>query len=219
MDIETSPDPRWAAEGEKAFDANGKLKFPPLPYHIPEVIVWLCTENSTGELTLNSYDLAETDERLVLELLATDIRSSQRMVSWNGRTFDMPLLNLRAMLKRVDWSFWIEKRFRFENYKRKLYHYDMIEQLGNYGSARSLSLDRVGMLLGLQGKNIMHGDEVADTLKTDRKKVVRYCVSDVCQTFLVYLLFCGTHLGAGEKAFQQFDKIKGALIEKGYLKE
>jgi DNA polymerase elongation subunit (family B) len=201
---------RWSAEP----------KFPPLPLHVPEVICWLVVETLAGEPTfkMNIYDRGreptETEESGLMRI-ADDLRSSERLVTWNGRGFDMPLLNLRAMKGGVDWSFWDGKRHRFPNYKKALFHYDMQDQLGDYGAARSISLDRTAKMLGLPGKVGIDGGGVAEALANgDRRKVVAYCCNDVFETYLVYLAYANTHLGGGAKTQRVVDKaLKWATLD------
>ena len=170
-------------------------KFAPLPLHVPEVIAWL---NADGDqLELKVYDRGEHDESAKLVDLGKDLRKSRRLVTFNGRGFDMPLLSLRAMLRGVDWAFWEGRRHRFGNYKKSLYHYDLQDQLGNFGAARAISLDRTAKLLGLPGKREVCGSDVFGMIEAGRRReVVVYCCDDVLQTWLVYLYFCRSHLGA-----------------------
>lgn len=190
--------PRWVRQP----------KFPPLPLHVPEVIAWLVVDAVAGKPTfkMNIYDAADGNEPAALERLAQDLRVASRLVTWSGRGFDMPLLNLRAMKHGVDWSFWDEKRHRFPNYKKPLFHYDMQDQLGDYGAARAISLDRTARLIGLPGKVGIDGGGVKEALDAgDRRRVVAYCCNDVFETYMVYLAFANSHLGGGAQAQRVVD--------------
>lgn len=176
-------------------------KFAPLPLHVPEVIAWL---NADGDdLELNVYDRGEQDEAEGLKAIGADLRASRRLVTFNGRGFDMPLLSLRAMKRGVDWSFWESKRHRFGNYKKALYHYDLQDQLGDFGAARAISLDRTAKLLDLPGKRDVCGADVFELIKAGKRREVEiYCCDDVLQTWIVYLAFCHSHLGADHEQTQ-----------------
>jgi predicted PolB exonuclease-like 3'-5' exonuclease len=169
-------------------------KFAPLPIHVPEVIAWL---NADGDqLDLKVYDREARTEVDALIDIADDLRAARRLVTFNGRGFDMPLLSLRAMKCGVNWSFWERCRHRFGNFKQALFHYDLQDQLGDFGAARAISLDRVAKMLDLPGKRDVCGGDVFELIKAgEREKVITYCCDDVMQTWLVYLAFCHSHLG------------------------
>jgi predicted PolB exonuclease-like 3'-5' exonuclease len=179
-----------------------KPKFPPLPLHIPEVICWLNVQTTNGQkpvFRMEYYDADAEDEKKALERIAKDLLVADRLATWNGRGFDMPLLNLRAMRYGVNWSFWPDRRHRFPNFKTGLHHYDMQDQLGDYGAARSISLDRTSKLMGLPGKVDIDGAEVFEALKRgERRRVIAYCHNDVFENYYVYLGYIRSHFGGGE---------------------
>ena len=205
LDIETTPSEpydevemiRQPADSESS-EWVIKKKFPPLPLHVPEVICWLKVETVDGVpvFEMEIFDRAEENEISALTRLGKDLKAADRLVTWNGRGFDMPLLNLRAMRYGVDWSFWKSRRHRFPNYKKPLYHYDLQDQLGDYGAARSISLNRASKLIGLPGKVGISGGDVEDSIKRgDRDSVIAYCCNDVFETYMVYLAYVNSHLG------------------------
>lgn len=209
------PDVETVADG---FDGEG---FPPLPLHRPVVVAWLSVavpvRDPAADMRLYCWTEDDCPEREMLSVLGGHLRTADRLVTWNGRGFDMPLLSLRAMMHGVDWLFWEESRHRFGNKYRLLYHYDMLEQLGDFGAARSISLNNVSKLLGLPGKDTIHGSDVDGLVKSGRlDRAARYCQEDVMQTFLVYLAYCRSHLhGPGrhldvavEAAERMLDRIR-----------
>ena len=201
LDMETDQEepyteisPRPVADGDSVA-WEPEPKFPPLPLHVPAVISWLLADGD--QLKMKYWARGESPEEAGLAELANDIRAARRLVTWNGRSFDMPLLSLRAMKFGVDWSFWEAKRHRFGNFKTPLFHYDLQDQLGDFGAARGLSLDRTAKLIGLPGKRDVCGADVAALMGAgELSRVVTYCCDDVLQTWIVYLAFCNSHLGA-----------------------
>lgn len=221
IDIETTTEgydehdliPEWPEErkGKPIADASTtreplwspRRKFPPLPLHKPEVICALVVDSVANAPTFEMlvFDAAVDDEQAFLKKLGVELTNADRLVTWNGRGFDMPLLNLRALKHGADWSFWEGKRHRFPNYKKPLFHFDMQDQLGDYGAARSISLDRTSKLIGLPGKVGIDGGGVAEAIANgDRRKVIAYCCNDVFETYLVYLAFCNSHLAPAHAA-------------------
>jgi hypothetical protein len=181
LDLETSISEPWE---------DG---FPPLPLHVPEIACMLIADG--GELDLRVWDRAVEPEPVGLARIGAVLDEARRLVTFNGRGFDMPLLSLRAMVTGTDWSWWETRRHRFPGYNKALWHYDILEQLGDYGAARGLLLDRVAKLLGL-GKQGMHGADVAEALRDGRRAdVAAYCANDCLITYVIYLRWYASHGG------------------------
>lgn len=187
LDLETVPAP-WAPPPEQE-------GFPELPAHLPVVIGWLCVDLEPGKpaVIVDRTEMGEPGERwerAALLKLGDDIKGAGALVTYNGRGFDMPLLQLRALALAVPWEFWESKRHRFPAYQKPLFHLDMYDQLGDFGAARNLSLDGLAHMCGLAGKGGMHGSRVKDEWAAgEHEKVRRYCVSDLVTTLQVYLRF------------------------------
>lgn len=179
--------PFWAA----------KNLFPPLASHYPCVICWLIFNSSGPMFQIKTYVYDEDNpdrEETYLEDLGGDLADSDRVVTWNGRGFDMPLLNLRALKFGLPWEFWKRMCHRYSNYKMALKHYDLMDLLGDQGGARGIGLDGVCKLLGLPGKFDIHGSEVEAYFKEDPQRIVDYCVEDVWHTWLIYLRYAEVFL-------------------------
>jgi DNA polymerase elongation subunit (family B) len=170
-------------------------KFPPLAYHVPTVIVWLVARHQKElGFNLNVYQYERDLEGPSLKALGDNLQESKRLVTWNGRRFDMPLLNLRAMTCRLDWKWWLKRNGRY-GVGKGLYHYDLNDLLTDQTGV-GVGLDQVSKTLGLPGKVAMDGKEAAEVWLHDSERVVRYCAEDVVQTYLVYLRYARTFLGA-----------------------
>jgi len=164
--------------------------FAPLALHEPVVIVWLDFDSDNMTLDLHIYrkvDGCPDVEADALFALSQSLRKAHRVVTWNGRGFDMPLLNIRALVHRVNWAFWQNMNHRYANFKKDLVHYDLMDLLGDQGGARGIGFDHVRALLGFAGKYDMHGGDVKDIWPTDPDRVVTYCVEDVWELWLTYL--------------------------------
>jgi hypothetical protein len=118
------------------------------------------------------------------------LEDADRIVTFNGRGFDIPVLQLRAMAARLDWRWWNKAEHRFPAYNKPLVHYDVMDQLSNYGAASGgLSLDACCKSMGLPGKIDVSGDSVADLYTKGQFPAIRqYCAEDVLQTWLLYLM-------------------------------
>lgn len=188
LDIETIT-PAWK-DGVYGWDPD---IFPPFTFHIPVVVRWL----TYGVTIKEGGYRADRDEEIAgLEALAGEIRDSDRLVTFNGRGFDMPVLGMRAMINGINWSFWSKWRHRFPNYKNPLRHYDLCDQLSDYGAAPRPSLDHVCRALGFGGKGGIDGSMVSEMWAAgDHDAIEDYCRWDVFDTWMVYLNFLQTFQG------------------------
>ena len=189
LDIETVPDEGWTPR-------QGEHDFAPLPLHVPVSIVALQltthSQQASPHLEFYSYLATSGDEAAYLQGLGERLSASDRLVTWNGQKFDMPLLGLRAMKCGVDWSFWVQRRKRY-GVGWSLYHHDLKDLLGDY-RAHSITLDTTCTMLGLKGKGALDGSQVKKVWKEPGgpEKVHTYCHEDVWHTFEVYLWWIQT---------------------------
>ncbi|MGU3420746.1 3'-5' exonuclease [Methylobacterium sp. D54C] len=114
-----------------------------------------------------------------------------RVVSWNGRGFDMPVLRLRAMLHGIPADGWYGGGTRYENYTQRFaadWHCDLMEMLSDHGACSRMGLDDVAKAMGLPGKIGGHGSEVADMVaRGEIDRVRAYCEGDVANLFGLYV--------------------------------
>src|SRR5207237_9087430 len=72
-----------------------------------------------------------------------------QMVTWNGHSFDLPVLRYRAMVNRVS-AGGLQVRPYFNRYSDDAL--DLCEVLGSYVPGAKVKLDEVSKILGLTGK-------------------------------------------------------------------
>jgi predicted PolB exonuclease-like 3'-5' exonuclease len=181
LDIETIT-PGWHEE-----------KFAPLPWHEPVVVSLLTVETGTEQLKMSSWRMDQDGEADCIRAVAKEIVRSDRLVTFNGKGFDLPLLGMRAAALGCEWRHWIDRRHRFPNFRTPLYHYDLLEQYGDYGSAR-FKFDALCRMMGLPGKSAeVNGSNVGEIWTEDaegwRQKIVDYCEQDVFDAWVCYLKF------------------------------
>jgi len=115
------------------------------------------------------------------------------LVSFNGRGFDVPLLELAAFrygLRVPGWFYDAGKSFEQprSRYNTKS-HIDLCELLTNFGSTRFTGgLSLAANLLGKPGKMDVQGDMVQDMYDAGRLAEINdYCRCDVLDTYFVFL--------------------------------
>lgn len=112
-------------------------------------------------------------------------------VTFNGRSFDVPLMELAAYRFGISLPKW----FRGDGYKspRNRYnttaHLDLQDVLTNFGAARcNGGLNLVSQMLGKPGKMDLTGDQVQQQFDEGKKSAISdYCRCDVLDTYFVFL--------------------------------
>jgi len=220
FDIETVPDtdavPNLighdvgadAAERRKALEAyhleltGGKNAFPRQPFHKVVAVSFLSAEIEY-EGRHENYYLKELRSGGTAESAEHDLvggfyqfidRNHPRLVSYNGRGFDLPVLRHRAMVCGVTAGGFHDTSNKWENYTSRYaqdWHCDLQEALTDFGAAsRGLKLNEVCAVLNFPGKFGVDGSQVAPMYDEGRTQEIRdYCETDVLNTYLVYLRY------------------------------
>jgi 3'-5' exonuclease len=197
-------DPENALTLEQAYDvARDKLlersqsDFFPIPFHIPIAIATLQAGEdyriqALGCLGADRFSEAELVSRFwqMFEKMFEN-HATVTMVTFNGRGFDLPVLETRAMKH----SFSIPRYFGLQgaNYRGSRYaetlHFDLCDYLSNFGAVyRRGSLDILAKLVGLPGKYTIAGEDIEYLFRQGRQKEInQYCMTDVLQTYLLFL--------------------------------
>jgi hypothetical protein len=149
------------------------------------------------------------------------------LVTWNGRTFDLPVIMMRSLKHRLACRWYYankDMRYRFSAEG----HCDLMDFLADYGACRFMKLGDIARLIGLPGKTDMSGDKVGTLYEASCKdvtlaetyqaKTARYCLQDSIQTALVWLrsrhllgkVVPETH-NAGLATFRESPSITGAI--------
>ncbi len=192
-------DPEDTLTLEQAYDAartrlqeTQQSDFFPIPYHIPIAIAALQADENyrIRSLTCSGID-RYTEPELICRFWQL-FESTQTLVTFNGRGFDLPVLESRAMKYRMSLPRYFGTAqgatYRGSRYGNQ-FHYDVCDFLSNYGAVhRRGSLDVIAKLIGLPGKYTIAGEDVEYLYRQNRlKEINQYCTTDVIQTFLLLL--------------------------------
>ncbi|ACL62336.1 3'-5' exonuclease [Methylobacterium nodulans] len=193
FDIETVPD-------RELIPNHPKDKFPPQPITHRVVAISLVEAkivrraDRTERYIVNccrTGGRADWDEkRLLAGFWQYFANSHARVVTWNGKGFDLPVLRSRAMIHGISAAPWFTSGTRWESYTQRYspdWHCDLMEQLSDYRSCASMSMEDVAVALGLPGKVGGHGSLVEEMIEQGGTDQVRaYCESDTLNLFAVY---------------------------------
>jgi predicted PolB exonuclease-like 3'-5' exonuclease len=194
LDVETIPDAeRWAPQ----LQGPAPAPFPPTWAHRIVVIgcLWLDhgyrlkrlgvvgdADGGTGSPDEREHALLEDFSRFVG-------RARPVLVTYNGRSFDLPVIALRALCHGVSLGWYYRERNVRYRYSEEG-HLDLCDWLADHGATRSGSLDAVARLIGLPGKVGVDGSQVEGLYRAGQLAAVqRYCLADVAQTALLFLRF------------------------------
>jgi 3'-5' exonuclease len=145
----------------------------------------------TVEECRSGGELISTEEQLLAGFWRRFERDKPRVVTWNGRGFDLPVLVQRAFVYGIPANYWHQAGDRWTGYRHRYgveSHCDLMDALADHGASKALKLEEAAFALGLPGKIGCHGSEVREMVAAGRLADVRaYCESDVLNLFVLYV--------------------------------
>jgi predicted PolB exonuclease-like 3'-5' exonuclease len=168
-------------------ETQGRSDFLPVPYHVPISIAVGHVES--GYALSHVYTIGPghaTEQSMVLDFWAL-LQDGPTLVTFNGRGFDMPVLELAALKYGIPApTYWNSKyRYRYDDTR----HYDVYDVLCNNGAVQLRGgLNVVAALLGYRGKDGMSGSDVQRAWEQGQHAdIAAYCRRDVVTTYAVWL--------------------------------
>jgi predicted PolB exonuclease-like 3'-5' exonuclease len=164
--------------------------FFPLTLHLP---ISIAIGDVSGDHTLRSVQTLKspgnTEEGLVREFWSRLENFPGCLVSFNGRRFDLPVLELAALRWGISAPRYFddcESPRRRDSLER---HLDLCEYLTNFGEVGFRGgMDLLLKMLGLPGKLVMNGAMVQERFDSGQlEEIHRYCRTDVVQTYFLFL--------------------------------
>lgn len=182
---------RYRAELKKLHGSD----FIPYTFHVPVALAAAKVDQDFRLRDLVALDEPHYRPHVVTEFFWRGWEQYRRptLVSFNGRTFDLPVMELAAFRYGVSVPSWFNLEARTFEQRRNRYnleaHIDLQELLTNFGSTRfSGGLNLASHLLGKPGKMAMQGHMVQDMYDQGRlAEIVDYCKCDVLDTYFVFL--------------------------------
>ncbi len=171
---------------ERRARTGGRSDFLPLPYHRP-VAACLLEAVEDGGIVRVADVVSWTDRRGdEADFLARtwDRLSGASLVTFHGKGFDLPVLELRSMKHGVP----MPGGPGAMGADGIAEHLDLKEILSSHGAAGAAPLDLYAKLVGLPGKEDVAGADVqALYAQGALDRIAAYCMTDVVQTFLLFL--------------------------------
>lgn len=220
-DIETVPDlTRFAAahglEGRPDDEVRAALgdRFPKPVYHSIACIGALLAHRDHDGVwrvrALGAPHVGERSEKALISAFVDRIAElSPQLITFNGSSFDLPVLRYRAMVNAVS-APGLAARPYFNRYTDDAV--DLCDVLASFSLQGKVSLHELCRALDLPGKpNDISGGEVERYYKEGRiREIAEYCESDVLNTYRVWLRY---ELFRGRLNDESFFASEASLIE------
>jgi predicted PolB exonuclease-like 3'-5' exonuclease len=214
LDIETIPDgDRWNRP------ESGEASFPPTWAHRIIVIGCLWLDHAyrlkrfgvIGDKEAGSTGSLDQRERHLLEDFSRFVgRARPVLVTYNGRSFDLPVIVMRSLCHAIALPWYYRDRDIRYRYSEDG-HLDLCDWLADHGAIRAGKLDALARLIGLPGKIGVDGSQVEGMYRAGQlESIQRYCLGDVAQTALLFLRF---RLLQGQIAQDAYRERASALLD------
>jgi 3'-5' exonuclease len=196
-DIETVPDIAGFAranglEGKSPPEVRTAMgdEFPKLIYHsiiCIGALVARWTSNGWEVQAVGAPHVGQRPEKELIESFVNKIAQlSPQLVTYNGGSFDLPVLRYRAMIHNV-FAPGMHNRAYFHRYTDD--NVDLCDLLSSFSYGARVKLDELSRIMGLPGKpDGIDGSQVEAYFNADRiQEIADYCKSDVINTYRLWL--------------------------------
>ena len=173
-------------------------EFLPVCFHRVVSISAVMADGFGRFLRVSTLD-GESERDKIAKFLTFIEDFNPRLVSFNGRGFDLPMIMARAMCYDLSAAAYFEtndrdnNKSKWENYRSRYdgrFHLDLLDHISDFGAVRGLKLDHICASVGLPGKYDVHGDQVLQLYYGgEQAKIDEYCRSDVLNTYWLFLKY------------------------------
>jgi predicted PolB exonuclease-like 3'-5' exonuclease len=171
-------------------ERDGRSDFLPIAFHVPVSIV---VGNVTSDYTLTAVEVlcaqGYSEEAIVCEFWRRVEIFPGTLVSFNGRAFDLPVLEMQALRYGCQAPRYFNEKYGHRYRYSEERHYDLFEFLSNVGVHRIRGgFNLLARLIGLPGKTWVDGSMIQGLWEADRLSLIdMYCRQDVIQTYGLFL--------------------------------
>jgi 3'-5' exonuclease len=198
-DLETVPDlGGFAAANDLVGRTNADIravlgnKFPKHIYHTVVCIGALVAHREGDHWAVDALGAPHVGERTEKQLISAFCEKigelTPQLVTFNGNSFDLPVLRYRAMIHGVA-APGLAARLYFNRYTEDAV--DLCDILSSFAPHTKASLNELSKIMGLPGKpEGIDGNEVERYFLEGRiKEIADYCETDVVNTYRVWLRY------------------------------
>lgn len=152
-------------------------------------VVYYVHDEVVADVPHGDFVLKVRSEREMLEDFWEGARSYDTFVTFNGRGFDVPFLNLRSAIHGIRPAYdLMDGRYLYQ--QKLVRHVDLQDQLTFYGAmSRRPSLHLFCRAFGIESPKVsgVAGDDVAELFRMKKfGDIARYNAGDVCATAALY---------------------------------
>lgn len=159
-------------------------------------------------------DLSSSESDLVKGFFSHLKKTFSRLVSFNGKNFDLPVLKYAAMKNDVEAAWLYKSGDKWNNYNQKFsldWHCDLADAFSDFGASAKVKMNELCAAFALPGKIGVDGSMVTELFDQNRLQEIRdYCETDVINTYLLYLTYQHHN---GSMSRDSFVKCKKSLEE------
>jgi predicted PolB exonuclease-like 3'-5' exonuclease len=219
-DIETVPDLKgfaaangYEAKNEDEVRAAMGDKFPKHVYHSIICIGALVAHREDGRWMVSALGAPHVGERPEKALISSFVdriaELSPQLVTFNGSSFDLPVLRYRALVHGVA-APGLSARPYFNRYTEDAV--DLCDVLSSFNSQSRVTLHELCRVMGLPGKpDGISGADVERYHREGRiREIAEYCESDVVNTYRVWLRH---ELFRGRLSAPEFEASEAGLVD------
>jgi predicted PolB exonuclease-like 3'-5' exonuclease len=198
-DLETVPDLRgFAAANGLVSKPDAEIRevlgnrFPKHIYHSILCIGALVAHRENNHWTVDALGAPHIGERTEKQLITAFCDKiaelNPQLVTFNGNSFDLPVLRYRAMINKVS-APGLSARPYFNRYTEDAL--DLCDVLSSFAPHTKASLNELSKIMGMPGKpDNIDGSEVEQHFLDGKiKEIADYCETDVVNTYRVWLRY------------------------------
>jgi predicted PolB exonuclease-like 3'-5' exonuclease len=171
-------------------EREGRSDFLPVAFHVPVSIV-IGNVNGSHILTAVEVLCAQnySEAGIVREFWRRVEAFPGTLVSFNGRAFDLPVLELQALRHGCQAPHYFNEKYGHRYRYSEERHYDLFDFLSNLGVHRIRGgFNLLAQLIGLPGKTWMDGSKIQEHWEAGHLSLIHaYCRQDVIQTYGLFL--------------------------------
>lgn len=186
--------------------------FPPIPLHrilvqsltLGKILYANQMEQAYELFHISSVHLADEQE-ILKTFVAWFSNIRPRLLTWNGRSFEIPLLKMRCLRHQVPMSNYFLVGDKYDNYDSRYqhtWHADLMDIMSGYSASRPFRLREATAAARLPGKIFGTGRDVFKLYREGKiQEIQDYCEMDSLEVFLLYV---------------RWQLIKGVITFEGY---